>query len=146
MPVQNPSVCRSRRSCLQAITRKVVLRVLSSAAGGGFSVESIDNLRNYSADVLKQAMDNAQAAFEKAVDYLVTQIRIPSDSVIPYANQLVVLAELFRQCPKPTAAQYAGITKWFWRSAVSGYFSGWNTGNMSRDKQVVSDFVKGKAA
>lgn len=128
------------------VDRKVVLRVLSSAAGGGFSVESIDNLRNYSADVLKIAMQDAQAAFEKAVDYLVTQIRIPSDSVIPYANQLVVLAELFQQCPKPTAAQYIEITKWFWRSAVSGYFSGWNTGNMSRDKQAVSEFVEGKAS
>jgi hypothetical protein len=32
---------------------------------------------------------------------------------------------------------------WFWRSAISGYFSGWNTGNMSRDKQAVVDFLTG---
>jgi hypothetical protein len=78
------------------IDRKVVLRVLSAAAGGGFSAESIDALRNYNSDVLKAAMDTSQAAFEKTVDFLVTQIRIPSDSIVPYANQVVVLAELFR--------------------------------------------------
>lgn len=127
------------------IDRKVVLRVMSAAAGGGFSVESIDGLRNYSADDLRAAIDSSQAAFERAVDFLATQIKIPSDSVIPYANQLVLLAELFRTCPKPTAAQYVEITKWFWRSAVSGYFSGWNTGGMSRDKEAVAEFVEGRS-
>lgn len=126
------------------IERKVVLRVMSAAAGGGFSVESIDSLRTYSAVTLKEAMNECQAAFEMAVDYLATQIRIPSDSVVPYANQIVVLAEIFRRSPKPNAAQYSEITKWFWRSAVSGYFSGWNTGNMSRDQQAVIDFVANK--
>lgn len=128
------------------IDRKVVLRVMSAAAGGGFSVESIDTLRNYGAAVLKKSINDSQSAFEKAVDFLVTQIHIPSDSVVPYANQVVVLAELFRQCPKPTAAQYVAITTWFWRSAISGYFSGWNTGNMSRDKQAITDFLSGNSA
>lgn len=128
------------------IERKVVLRVMSAAAGGGFSVESIDALRNHPANILKQAMMDSQSAFERTVDFLVTQIRIPSDSVIPYANQLVVLAELFRTCPKPTATQYAEIKKWFWRSAVSGYFSGWNTGNMARDKAAVQSFSDGTVA
>ena len=128
------------------IDRKVVLRVMSAAAGGGFSVESIDGLREHDPTVLQTAIDECQSAFEKAVDYLVTQISVPSDAVVPYANQLVVLAELFRQCPKPTAAQYTEITKWFWRSAVSGYFSGWNTGNMTRDKKAVTEFLSGKNA
>ncbi|MCA9130424.1 MAG: DUF262 domain-containing protein [Planctomycetales bacterium] len=126
------------------IDRKVVLRVMSAAAGGGFSVESIDALRNYEAATLKKAMEDSQAAFEKSVDYLVTQIRIPSDAVIPYANQIVVLAEFFRLCPNPSSTQYDQLTRWFWQSAVSGYFSGWNTGNMTRDKQSVEGFVSGK--
>lgn len=128
------------------IDRKIVLRVLSAAAGGGFSVESIDSLRNYPSSTLRQAMSDSQGAFERAVDFLATQLSIPSDTVIPYANQLVVLSELFRRCPKPTAQQYAEVTRWFWRSAVSGYFSGWNTGNMSRDQQAVTDFVEGASS
>ena len=123
------------------IDRKVVLRVMSSAAGGGFSSDSIDGLRDYSPESLKDAMKKSQKAFEKAVDYLSTQVMIPSDGVVPYANQLVVLAELFMACPQPSAAQYKEIDKWFWRSAASGYFSGWNTGEMARDKKAVADFV-----
>ena len=125
------------------IDRKVVLRVLSSAAGGGFSAESIDALRNHTTEVLKKAMSDTQASFEKVVDFLVTQIAIPSDSVVPYANQLVVLAEIFRLCKIPTAFQFCEINKWFWRTAASSYFSGWNTGNMSRDKKATADFVSG---
>lgn len=126
------------------IDRKVVLRVLSAAAGGGYSVESIDSLRKHSAPQLKTAMADVQAAFEKAVDFLVTQVGIPGDSAIPYANQVVVLADVFRQLPKPTALQYGAITKWVWRTAVSGYFSGWNTGMMARDKVAVEDFALGR--
>jgi hypothetical protein len=117
--------------------------VLSSAAGGGFSAESIDALRNHSTVVLKSAMQETQASFEKVVDFLATQIAIPSDSVVPYANQLVVLAEVFRLCKAPTAVQYIEINKWFWRTASSSYFSGWNTGNMSRDKKAIAEFVGG---
>ena len=119
---------------------------MSAAAGGGFSVESIDGLREHDPSVLKTAIDESQKAFEKVVDFLVTQIGVPSDSIVPYANQLVVLAEIFRQCPKPTSSQYLDITTWFWRSAVSGYFSGWNTGNMTRDKSAVTDYLKGKSS
>ena len=126
------------------IDQKVVLRAMSSTSGGGFSVESIDNLRNHSAKDLNATARATTEAFKSAVDYLVTQIRIPSDSVVPYANQMVVLAEIFRQCPHPSASQYKEITKWFWRSALSGYFSGWNTGNMARDKESVTAYLAGK--
>ncbi|MCL5280563.1 MAG: DUF262 domain-containing protein [Planctomycetes bacterium] len=128
------------------LDRKVVLRTMSAAAGGGFSVESIDSLRKHSAEVLKRATADSQAAYEKTVDFLVTQIRIPSDSVIPYANQVVVLSEIFRLLPTPTAAQYAEIRKWFWRTASGGYFSGWNTGEMARDQAAVAAFVAGTAS
>lgn len=127
------------------IDRKVILRTLSAAAGGGFSVESIDSLRKHPADKLKDATTNCQAAYEKTVDFLTTQIRIPSDSIIPYANQVVVLSEIFRLLPTPGAEQYTEIRKWFWRTASSGYFSGWNTGGMARDQAAVVGFASGKA-
>jgi hypothetical protein len=46
--------------------------------------------------------------------------------------------------PTPNAAQYQAIRRWFWRTAISGYFSGWNTGMMSTDKAAVQDFADGK--
>ncbi len=125
------------------LDRKIILRALSAAAGGGFSAESIDNLRQYDFTFLKSAMRETEDAFEKVVDYLSTQMCLPNDSVIPYANQLVVLAEIFRILTKPSAEDYDVICRWFWRTASSGYFSGWNTGMMARDKEIATNFANG---
>ena len=86
------------------IDRKVVLRVMSAAAGGGFSVESIDGLRAHKPEVLKNAIDECQAAFEKTVDYLTTQISVPGDAVVPYANQ----GFSRRQCAREDSGNYFG--------------------------------------
>jgi hypothetical protein len=128
------------------LDRKVILRVMSSAAGGGFSAESIDDLRKHSSDFLKTIADDTSSAFERTVDFLSSQIVIPNDSIIPYTNQVVVLTEIFRLCLRPNADQYREIMKWFWRSSISGYFSGWNTGMMTRDKEAVQKFLSGKSS
>ena len=125
------------------IDRKAVLRNLSAAAGGGFSVESIDNLRNHDSETLKSAASETEEAYKKSVDFFMTEINIPSDSVIPYQNQIVVLTEIFRLLPRPSAQQFSEIKKWFWRTTLSGYFAGWNTGNMSTDLRTVQAFGKG---
>lgn len=126
------------------LDRKVLLRTISAAAGGGFSVASIDALRRHQADTLKDAVGVTEEAYKRAVDFLVTQIKIPTDAVIPYANQIVVFAELFRLLPSPNAAQYQEIRRWFWRTAASGYFGGWNTGMMASDQNAVARFARGE--
>lgn len=128
------------------IDKKVVLRDLSAAAGGGFSTDSIDELRKLKPDDLKAAADDTKQAYLRTVDFLATQMRIPSAQIVPYSNQLTVLAEIFRRVPTPTAAQYTAITKWFWRTAVAGYFSGWNTGAMAADLKAVAEFASGNSA
>ena len=123
------------------VDRKVILRNLSAAAGGGFSADSIDGLRNYDADKLSSAVGAIDSAYRLAVDFLSTEIGIPTDAIVPYANQLVVLSELFRLLPNPSAAQIQIIKQWFWKTSISGYFSGWNTGNMSSDHAAVTKFA-----
>jgi hypothetical protein len=125
------------------IDRKVVLRNLSASAGGGFSVESIDALREYKPDKLQEAVLLTEGAYRRAVDFLVTQIRVESAEVLPYKNQLTVLAEIFRLLPAPNAAQYQAIERWFWRTALSGYFGGWNTGDMAESQTAVREFSMG---
>ncbi|MDH3975397.1 MAG: hypothetical protein OEV42_14050 [Deltaproteobacteria bacterium] len=127
------------------LDRKVILRTMSAAAGGGFSVDSIGSLRKFGSEKLKKAALEAEEAYRLAVDFLSTQIKIPSVAILPYANQIVVLADLFRKLPKPSAEQYKEIHKWFWQTAASGYFSGWNTGMMASDKQAVIKFADGIA-
>lgn len=125
------------------VDKKVVLRNLSAAAGGGFSTDSIDQLRDRDAVALKAAVEATEGAYKRMVDFLSTHIRVEGSQVIPYSNQLTVLAELFRRLPAPTADQFAAIERWFWRTALAGYFGGWNTGSMAADLLAVRRFAEG---
>jgi hypothetical protein len=128
----------------EGIDRKAILRNVSAAVGGAFTVESIDELRKLKPDVLKAGTADAAEGYKRAVDFLSTHIKVPSFAVVPYTNQVVVLAEVLRRIPTPTAQQWRAIENWFWRSGISGYFSGWNSGMMAMDLTGVAEFVNGK--
>ena len=127
------------------IDRKAILRSISAAAGGGFSEASIDGLRKHSPIELEAAVAETKAAYSRAVDFMATDLHIPSDKQVPYVNQVVVLAEVFRLVKHFTPKQLAAVQTWFWRTAVAGYFGGWNTGNMSSDQKAVQNFAAGKS-
>jgi hypothetical protein len=127
----------------EGIDRKAILRNVSAAVGGSFTVESIDDLRKVDTDTLKNGVNATAQGFKLAVDFLSTHIRIPSASVVPYTNQIVVLAEILRRVPVPSAAQWKAIETWFWRTGISGYFSGWNSGMMSSDLEAIQTFAAG---
>jgi hypothetical protein len=128
----------------ESLERKAILRNVSAANGGMFSVESIDDLRNASPENLKSATAQAEQGLRKAVDFLATHIGAPSAAVVPYTNQIVVLAEILRRLPVPSGSQWIQIEQWFWRTGISGYFSGWNTGMMASDLAAVRDFTDDK--
>ncbi|WGD53984.1 DUF262 domain-containing protein [Bradyrhizobium sp. CB1650] len=123
------------------IERKAILRSISAAAGGGFSEASIDGLRKHSSGELEAAVKSTKEAYSRAVDFMSTELHIPSDKQIPYVNQVVVLAEVFRLIKHLTPAQLESVRRWFWRTAVAGYFGGWNTGNMGSDQKAVKGFA-----
>jgi hypothetical protein len=50
------------------IDKKVILRSISAAAGGGFSADSIGALRKHSAANLREAVENTHEAYKRAVD------------------------------------------------------------------------------
>lgn len=123
------------------IEKKTILRSISAAAGGGFSESSIDQLRRHSSDRLRKAVEDTKTAYKRAVDFLTTEIGIPSDRQLPYVNQVVVLGEVFRNLRHPTANQIFELKKWFWRTAIGGHFGGWNTGNMAADQDAAKRFA-----
>lgn len=128
----------------EGIDRKAILRNVSAAVGGAFTVESIDELRKLKPDVLKAGTAETAEGYKRAVDFLSTHIKVPSFAVVPYTNQVVVLAEILRRLSTPTAPQWRAIENWFWRSGISGYFSGWNSGMMATDLAGVAEFADGK--
>lgn len=127
------------------VDKKIVLRNLNVSMGGGFSANNIsDHLRKHTPIQLKAGVEATREAYKKTVDFLSTQIGIPSSHVLPYGNQLVVLTEVFRQIPFPSATQFQAISRWFWRTSHSEYFGGWNTGMMSRDLEAIKKFASGE--
>jgi len=126
-----------------SVDRKTVLRSVAAGSGFGFRVEDIDKLRTKRADELVPIIEDVTAGAKRAVDFLVTHIKAPKPEALPYANQFAVLSEIFRRTPSPTGTQFAVIERWFWRTTLSGYFSGWNTGQMARDYDAVQEFVSG---
>lgn len=128
----------------EGVERKAILRNVSAAIGGAFTAESIDDLRKSSPAQLKIAVADAELGYKRAVDFLSTHIKIPSANVVPYTNQIVVLAETLRRLPTPSSNQWGAIEKWFWRTGLSGYFGGWNSGMMASDLAAVAEFCNGK--
>lgn len=127
----------------EGIERKAILRNVSAAVGGAFTAESIDDLRKLKADALMKGTSATAEALKRTVDFLSTHIKAPSDAIIPYTNQIVVLSEILRRVPTPAAPQWRAIENWFWRSGISGYFSGWNSGMMATDLAAVATFAEG---
>ncbi|OBB85148.1 hypothetical protein A5760_08900 [Mycobacterium colombiense] len=128
------------------LDEKVFLRALSSAAGGNFTVESIDDLRKHTEEKLQQAVAATLESSKRACDFLATEVGVPRYEALPYANQFAVLCEIYRRAPAPDGAQLAEIRKWFWRTTLAGYFGGWNTGQMARDLTAIADWASGHHA
>ncbi|AVZ72810.1 hypothetical protein SLUN_12045 [Streptomyces lunaelactis] len=127
------------------VDAKTMLRTIAAAAGVGFSTRSIHELRGLNRQQLQAAVAEAGKAAACAVDFLSTQIRTPQAEALPYYNQFAVLVELFRQLPKPTAAQYDAVTRWFWLTASGEYFKGWRESQMGPDLMAVTEFAAGRS-
>lgn len=127
------------------LDEKVFLRALSAAAGGSFTAESIDDLRKGSDETLKKAVETTKASALLACDFLSTEVGVPRYEALPYANQFVVLCEIFRHVPQPNGAQLTEIRKWFWRTTLAGYFGGWNSGQMVSDIVAIRRWVLNEA-
>jgi len=122
----------------------VILRVISVAAGGQFNSGSISDLRDKKTSDLSNAIKDVKEAYKKTVDFATTQLNVPSSDIVPYANQLAVLTEIFRRLDHPTKKQNLAISEWFWKTSYSGHFAGWSTSVMSNDLEAINDFVDNK--
>lgn len=121
------------------------MRTLGAAAGGDFSAQSIDALRDLSLIDLTAAADAMKASALRAADFLATEISAPRAESLPYSNQFAVLCEVFRLVPTPDHLQLQEIKRWFWRTTLSSYFSGWDSGQMTQDTRKIRSFADGSS-
>lgn len=77
-------------------------------------------------DSLHDKFDVAAAALREAIAFL-KALGVISDRLLPYGLQVVMLAELFRICPKPDSGLKDKIARWFWVTSFTGWFGGVNS-------------------
>lgn len=128
------------------IDPKILLRTITAAAELGFDTKDLLPLQELSKQEIRDAVFQVSKAAERAVDFLSTQIRIPSAAALPHHNQFAALVEIFRQLPKPSSEQYEAIRRWFWLTAGGEYFKGWTSSQMASDPEAIRAFASGTSA
>lgn len=76
---------------------------------------------------LDRTVGSVERALFEAARFLTDRLCVPSDGVLPYTNQLLLISEFFRLCPRPSDSQQDLLERWFWVTSFSGWFAGANT-------------------
>lgn len=136
-----------RETCKDAgifgLSDQIILKSIAASAGYGLTKEDIQKLRNLNPNELKIASAKCQEAFGLASEWLKKNINVNDISHLPYALFINYLVEIFRLKPQITDEDSNEIKSWFWFTSVSSYFSGANTGKITRDMEHVRNFSQG---
>lgn len=119
----------------------IVLKSISVSSGGGYNKADIDALRNLSGDELHKAASSASESLLEALLFLRKIANISDESLIPYYQQIVLVAEIYRVKRKFTSADEEEIRSWFWITSISKYFSGANTGTNKKNLISVREYA-----
>jgi hypothetical protein len=109
------------------LRRIVIFRAIVATAGFDVYSTASEDLAKKLRDKLPLAVDEAEAALVKAGDFLLDDLNVPGDQLLPYSLQFLLLTEFFRNCSMPNATQGATLRKWFWATSFSGWFAGANS-------------------
>jgi len=136
------SACESKN--FEDIKDTHILRSISACAGLGIHKEDIDKLRDCTTEQLKAAAQKSVEAYKLAVDFLTSELPLPSISYLPYSLQLTYIVEFFNVNPKPTFHQRIELAKWFWKTSFTQHYGTANTGLITKELAQIRDFAKGK--
>lgn len=121
-----------------------ILRNISACSGLGIHKEAIGKLRDKSPDKLKEAAKQCLQAYKLTVDFLTTELPLPSIDYLPYSLQLTYLVEFFNINPEPSLEQREELKIWFWETSVNRYFGAANTGLITKTLEQIRQYARGK--
>ena len=97
----NDQVSKIRESAklkdFEDIDNTIFLRIMSSIADIGSKEEHVFKLRDLHSEKLIELGKRVQEAVERTVDFLSTDLAVPSDAFLPYQYQMVVFHISFRR-------------------------------------------------
>ena len=110
------------------INRLTIFRSIVAAAGLDMHSSEWENLANRMSNKdLPAALNAAEKALTGAVSFLSEEVEVPSDRLLPYANQVLLLSRFFHFRATPTPEQKQILVRWFWMTSLSGWFAGANS-------------------
>lgn len=126
--------------------RKTIFLAIGAAAGIDFQRTEIDGIlrQEGNSDKLPKAAEEAGRGLERAVSFLLEEVGLPTDRLLPYSNQLLLLSHFFRISDHADAGQSALLVKWFWATSLNGWFAGANTTDINNGLKAMADLAAGQ--
>jgi hypothetical protein len=100
-------------------------------------------LREFPATELIEASQTCEATLDRVVDFLKSEFNMFSFEVVPYEEQILVLAKLFSLSPSLSIETVGAIRRWFWRVSFSEGFRGKRTNYLMHFILKAHDMLRG---
>lgn len=84
------------------------------------------------------------SSIKKAVSFLYNQLNVLNYKLLPYNLQLVFLTDFFRRVSNPNDQQLEDLTKWFWQTSYSNYFSIYSLSKQRKAFEKFQKYIDGK--
>ncbi|KAF5430100.1 hypothetical protein C5S42_00710 [Candidatus Methanomarinus sp.] len=123
------------------INNSAFLKLMARVQGFGAKRDSIFKLRDLKADDLKSLSNKIKECIERAVDFLATDLNVPSDAFLPYENQLIVIAYFYSNIKSPTHNQLKFLRRWFWQSGFAEHFRGAGDNILEKDFKAIDELI-----
>ena len=123
------------------IERIFIFRAIIAASKRDIYGVKLEDLARDSKTNLSSIADQCEISIIKAVVFLRTVVKVPSDKLLPYNLQLVFLSEFFYVQPEPSQNQLDELVKWFWYTSYSAWFGGANSSKIKRGLEDMRSFA-----
>ncbi len=129
------------------IKREIILNCITNSFGGVYfdvltkndskKLETLIANDNFIATT-KKTFD----AIKKAAQFMYKNLMVLEAKLIPYNNQFIFITDFFNNIENPTATQLSELSKWFWITTYSNYFTIYNLSKQRSAYQQFQLFVK----
>ncbi|MDG4791837.1 DUF262 domain-containing protein [Micromonospora sp. WMMD1102] len=96
-------------------------------------------------NTLDGIVGQAEVALHRAVRFLRYEAGVPVAWLVPYPQQLTLLALFFHHRPDPDGAQSRDLVRWFWNTSWSTVFVGGNAFQLRRALHHIRAYATGRA-
>lgn len=129
--------------CFDNVKNSTYLKMMSAISGNGIKRNGVFKLRNSSSDELNELTNRVKIATERAIDFMSTDLNIPSDAFLPYEDQLIIFTYFFSKVKHPTPSQLESLRRWFWQTGFSEHFRGAAEGTAQKHVNSIDSLIDG---